>query len=115
MDAEYRKRPPLTHLDKAASVSIDINAGITDGHKGSVPISHSLRAFNVLADPGDRLSDQEIEQVAGSATEVPPSLADQAPDDPQDVVPFLPGGRVALSYARGLLDGRLGRSGAAPS
>ena len=29
---------------------MDINAGIHDGHKGYVPISQSLNAFNVLAE-----------------------------------------------------------------
>ena len=33
----------------AAGLPISIEAGIQDGHKGSVPVSHSLRAFNALA------------------------------------------------------------------
>ncbi len=49
VDAEYRHRSPLTWLPHAKGVPLDIEAGIHDGHSGSVPISHSLNAFNVLA------------------------------------------------------------------
>jgi pimeloyl-ACP methyl ester carboxylesterase len=50
IDEQYRFRSPLTHLSNARGVAIDINAGIDDGHTGCVPISHSLKAFNVLAE-----------------------------------------------------------------
>ena len=49
VDEQYRNRSPVYFLPRAGGVSIDINAGIHDGHTGSVPISHSLYAFNVLA------------------------------------------------------------------
>lgn len=49
IDAEYRHRSPLTWLPHAKGVPLDIEAGIHDGHTGSVPVSHSLNAFNVLA------------------------------------------------------------------
>ena len=52
---------------------LDINAGITDGHTGSVPISHSLRAFNALAGEADRLSDRQIAHFVETQT-VPPGL-----------------------------------------
>ncbi len=49
-DKEYQSRSPLFHLEAAKGLPIDIGVGIHDGHKGgSVPISHSLRAFNTLA------------------------------------------------------------------
>jgi poly(3-hydroxybutyrate) depolymerase len=48
-DAEYRRRSPLWHLAAARGVAVDLNAGIHDGHTGSVPISHTLGAFNALA------------------------------------------------------------------
>jgi poly(3-hydroxybutyrate) depolymerase len=60
VDREYEKRSPVTYLHNAANLSLDINAGITDGHTGSVPVSHSLRAFNLVAAPGDRISEEEI-------------------------------------------------------
>ena len=48
---EYRIRSPLGRLSSAAvaGVPIDLNAGIRDGHVGSVPIGHTLRAFDALA------------------------------------------------------------------
>jgi pimeloyl-ACP methyl ester carboxylesterase len=46
---ECIKRSPVTYLQNAAGVNLDINAGITDGHKGgSVPFTHSLYAFNTV-------------------------------------------------------------------
>ena len=63
VDVEYRHRSPLTHLPKARGVvPLDINAGIFDGHKGSVPISHSLHAFNAVADVPDRLTLPQINE-----------------------------------------------------
>lgn len=65
IDAQYRHRSPLTHLHHAQGVSIDLNAGIHDGHTGSVPVSHSLHAFNLLAEtnghPEQVLSENQIE------------------------------------------------------
>ncbi len=53
---ECTKRSPLTYLAEAASVNLDINAGVTDGHAGgSVPFTHSLHAFNQVAIQVDRV------------------------------------------------------------
>lgn len=49
VDAELRARSPLFHLGNAAGLPLDLNAGIHDGHTGSVPIHHTLDAFNVVA------------------------------------------------------------------
>ena len=75
VDLEYKNRSPLTWLEKAkqAGVHMDINAGINDGHSGSVPISHSLRAFNAVADPADRISDADIAHMVDKA-EIPTHL-----------------------------------------
>lgn len=59
VDAEYYKRSPI-HVLSAAAMPLDINAGIYDGHIGSVPISHSLRAFNAVAAPADTLDRQTM-------------------------------------------------------
>jgi len=61
-EAECRKRSPLFHLEAAKGVAIDVNAGIHDGHTGSVPVSHSLRAFNVLAKANGHANRQVAEQ-----------------------------------------------------
>ena len=50
-----------------------INAGIRDGHEGSVPISHSLYAFNLVAKRKDRLSEEDIDFFRKRA-KVPPHL-----------------------------------------
>ncbi len=56
------KRSAVTYLPKAALVNLDINAGVTDGHKGgSVPFTHSLNAFNAVADVKHRLDPAFIE------------------------------------------------------
>ena len=49
VDAEYRSRSPLFVLGRAHDLPVDIAAGVEDGHLGSVPVRHSLLAFNVLA------------------------------------------------------------------
>ncbi len=47
--AQAAQRSPLTHLDKAKDVPLDLNHGIHDGRTGSVPFRHSLLAFNRVA------------------------------------------------------------------
>ncbi|WP_197440837.1 alpha/beta hydrolase family protein [Thalassoglobus neptunius] len=49
IDSEYRNRSPKSWLDSAVDVPLDIQVGIHDGHTGSVPISHSINAFNQVA------------------------------------------------------------------
>lgn len=50
VDAEYRARSPVFHLERAKGVRLDLEVGIHDGHgKAQVPVSQSLRAFNALA------------------------------------------------------------------
>lgn len=48
-DADYRDRSPVYHLHRTSDLPVSIWAGIEDGHSGSVPVSHSLRAFNAIA------------------------------------------------------------------
>lgn len=66
VDHEYAVRSPVTHLAGARDVAIDIAAGIRDGHDGSVPIHHSIEAFNLIAEargePG--VSQQEMDQLS---------------------------------------------------
>ena len=60
IDREYRQRSPLTWLKDYRGPAIDINAGIRDGHAGSVPISHSLLAFNQIAEKKDHIAATDI-------------------------------------------------------
>jgi len=82
IDAAYRQRSPLFALAQAAGVPIDLNAGIHDGHTregrtGSVPVSHTLRAFNALARANAQsraaIPDEEIDTIVRTA-QVPTSL-----------------------------------------
>lgn len=73
---EYRRRSPLTWLKPGLGVAIDINAGINDGHTGSVPISHSLLAFNALVPEKDRIEQDHIDELVRTA-KVPAALRDR--------------------------------------
>jgi pimeloyl-ACP methyl ester carboxylesterase len=70
---EYRRRSPVYFLRQGREVPLDIQAGIRDGHTGSVPVSHSLRAFNAVAAPAERISDADIEAMTRLAA-VPAGL-----------------------------------------
>ena len=65
VDAELAARSPITHLANARDVALHIAAGRHDGHTGSVPISHSLNAYNVIARANgvDEITDEEINQM----------------------------------------------------
>lgn len=79
VDRQYELRSPITWLEGARGVNMDINAGIRDGHEGSVPVSHTLRAYNKIADQEDRLTEAEIEYFVHEAR-VPPLLQHETPD-----------------------------------
>ena len=62
VDSDYRDRSPLFHIHNVGELPIDIYAGVNDGHTGSVPVRHSLTAFNRIAQrhgtpliPGDEI------------------------------------------------------------
>ena len=81
-EAEYRHRSPLFHLAAAQGVPLDINTGIHDGHTGSVPVSHSLRAFNVLATPDKQVSAADIAFMVRER-KIPSALAAETQADPE--------------------------------
>ena len=78
---ECRKRSAATYLHQAHNLSVDINTGIHDGHNGSVPISHALEGFNILAAPEDRLTPDEIDYFV-NAEAVPEHLKQELPPEP---------------------------------
>lgn len=49
VDEQLRFRSPVHHLHQARGLPLDMATGIHDGHTGSVPVHHTLDAFNVLA------------------------------------------------------------------
>ena len=99
VDAEYRARSPLFHLAAAQGTAIDLNVGIHDGHTGSIPVSHSLLAFNALAAANGlaarRFTADEIEFIR-RRRRLPKTLLGQViePDWTPDA-PFTCGGRPA--------------------
>lgn len=92
VDKQYKLRSPLTHLPAARMLPIDINAGIHDGHTGSVPIRHSLRAFNLLAEVNDhpqaKLADEQIEYMTERRM-IPTALEAERADEPDREHPVL--------------------------
>jgi pimeloyl-ACP methyl ester carboxylesterase len=81
-EAEYRHRSPLFHLAAAKGVPLDINTGIHDGYTGSVPVSHSLRAFNVLATTDKQIAPEDIDFMVRER-KIPSALAAEKQDDPE--------------------------------
>ena len=81
-EAEYRHRSPLFHLAAAKGVPLDINTGIHDGHTGSVPVSQSLHAFNVLAAPDKQVSPADIDFMVREQ-KIPTALAAETQNDPE--------------------------------
>ncbi len=79
VDAQLARRSPITWLKPGLPCILDINAGIHDGHTGSVPISHSLEAFNAVADPADRIAPADI-AIMTSERRIPDHLQ-AAPED----------------------------------
>jgi dienelactone hydrolase len=72
-DDQYRIRSASHWLARAKNVRVCIQTGIADGHQGSVPVSHTLHAFNELANDSDRISASDIKLI-NQRPEMPPSL-----------------------------------------
>ncbi len=101
---EALRRSPLTHLPQAGPIWFDINTGIHDGHgKNSVPVSHSLRAFNLLASPADRISEGEIQTLLDTeAVDAPLRFADNDPSyAPRTVLLRRTSGRARVTVTDG--------------
>lgn len=79
---ECRKRSPITFLERARNVALDINHGIRDGRSQAdpVPIAQSLRAFNLMATPEADLTEEEIAYF-GREKRVPPHLESETAAD----------------------------------
>lgn len=78
-DAEVWKRSPLSVLSNAASVPLDINHGIHDGRTGSVPFTHSLRAYNAVVPETEKL-DADVFAELYQTQQLPQGWAKAAPD-----------------------------------
>lgn len=80
---EYAVRSPITWLGRAKSAGLPvyIATGIHDGHIGSVPTGHSVRAFNALCNATDAISEDDIAYIE-SNRKVPESLVKPPERDP---------------------------------
>lgn len=67
IDGQYAARSAVVVLAAAKpDIPLDINTGIHDGHTGSVPVSHAIRAFNAVASPPDRIADATVADMVTS-------------------------------------------------
>ena len=82
IDDDYRDRSPVFQLSRVADLPVSIWAGVQDGHTGSVPISHSLRAFNTIARAHgtSQITQQEIEALSVRMRLPNPTESDSAED-----------------------------------
>ena len=82
IDAEYRSRSPLYHLNRVSDLPLEIAAGATDGKTGSVPIQHSLLAYNAVAKANGHktISEKEIAELWELGKLSQPQASDQETD-----------------------------------
>lgn len=82
VDRQYHERSSIHFLQQAAGLPLDINAGVKDGKTGSVPIHHSLRAFNVVAAAGNypTIPESEMDLLWERGRLSEPQPGDETPD-----------------------------------
>lgn len=82
VDAQYRDRSPIFHLEAARDLPIDFSHGIHDGKTGSVPFHHSVDAFNVIArcHAADQVPDEEVRELWDDGKLSAPQPQDTEPD-----------------------------------
>ncbi|WP_299755494.1 alpha/beta fold hydrolase [uncultured Pontibacter sp.] len=73
-EAEGKKRSPSTQIHQAKEVPILLAHGINDL---LVPPSHSIRAFNILADPSDTISKEQMDYIVKEQA-IPESMQGEA-------------------------------------
>lgn len=84
IDVEYRDRSPVFHLSRVGDLPVSIWAGVEDGHTGSVPIRHSLTAFNVIATAhgNPEIPEQDIAELSTQKFLTSPQASDTEQDPP---------------------------------
>lgn len=80
-EASAGLRSPSHWLSSKVDFPLAIQAGIHDGHQGSVPIGHSIRAFNRLAAPMDRISEKDLRHME-THQEIPEPMRYTGPENP---------------------------------
>lgn len=86
VDAEYRARSPIHFLHRAVELPLDLNAGVRDGKDGSVPIHHTLRAFNTVAKAGRHgvVAESEMNHLWTHGSLARPRPSDEVVDETYD-------------------------------
>lgn len=81
-DLGCAQRSPRGQLSAARDLAIDFNAGVDDGHSGSVPIHHTLDAFNEVARANaiETVSQEEIRELTERRCLQHPRESDRAAD-----------------------------------
>jgi hypothetical protein len=71
-------------LKGAVDVPLDLAAGVHDGHKGSVPIRHTVDAFNVVAEAqsAPTVTEDEIAQLSRPNGRLENAKPGDTADDP---------------------------------
>ena len=82
IDADYLDRSPVFQLKSINKLPISIWAGVQDGHTGSVPVSHSLRAYNAIAKSqrDEIISEKEIDELTRDKKLSAPRECDKVTD-----------------------------------
>jgi pimeloyl-ACP methyl ester carboxylesterase len=82
IDSEYKARSPIFNLHRVGDLPIELCAGVKDGKTGSVPIQHSLNAFNVIvkANSHSRIPQSEIDELWEKGRLSKPGEDDQGRD-----------------------------------
>lgn len=80
-DAQYKARSPIFHIQNVGDLPLDLNTGIHDGHTGSVPIVHTINAFNKIAQEKQAplISPEEIETLSNEQPLSNPQSSDIVP------------------------------------
>ncbi|MCB1232835.1 MAG: prolyl oligopeptidase family serine peptidase [Verrucomicrobiae bacterium] len=77
---DARHRSPLTWLENASEVPLDLNHGINDGRAGSVPFTQTLNAWNAVVPEKAELDEAVIEKFYETRT--PPAGRGEVSADP---------------------------------
>lgn len=82
VDLQYKNRSPRVWIKNIGDLPVDINAGVHDGHTGSVPVRHSLWAFNEIAKAVNApvVTEDEMEQLWADLRLKNPQPGDTAED-----------------------------------
>ena len=85
VDHQYNVRSPIFSIQRAASLPIDINHGIHDGHHGhTIPIDQSIHLFNALADTSQEpkvTKEQEHQLVSAGQSAIFDGKANESDSD----------------------------------